>query len=164
MTADDTHLSERMAAVLSGRSNWTAAEADHLEACAECRDEWELLAGAQALGRAAPRVDVAAIAGAAVARASAARRRDRWTRRSPWMALAAAAAIALVVLPRGGAPVADPSAEVAIAELDGLGAADLQLVLEAVEAGLPGTAAAEDDEAAEADAAALEAVLSGLEG
>jgi hypothetical protein len=164
MTTDDTHLSERMAAVLAGRSDWSAPEAQHLAACAECREEWALLERARALGRAAPPLDVAAIAGAAVSRASAARRRDRWTRRSPWLALAAAAAIALVALPRGGRPVTGPSMAVAIAELDGLGAADLQLVLEAVEAGLPGTAAAEDEEAAGPDAAALEAVLSGLEG
>lgn len=164
MSSDDLHLSERMAEVLAGRRAWSAAEENHLAACGECRDEWTLLQRARALGAAAPKVDVRALAAAVVPRATAARRRDRWTRRSPWLALAAAAAIAVIVLPRGRAAVSAGGTAVAIAELEDLGAADLQVVLEAVEAGLPGAAAGETGEAAESDAAALEAVLSGLEG
>lgn len=167
--SDDGHLSDRMAAVLAGRTPWSATELAHLAACAECRDEFDLLGEARALGARAPVVDTARIAAVVLPRAAAARRQQRWLRVGGWSSavLAAAAAVALVVLPRtGGVRLADPAsgAPAVIAELDGLSNADLEAVLASVEAGLPDGAEAEAPELNDLDPAELKAVLEGLEG
>ncbi len=92
-------LSDRIPAVALGRSSWTAAETAHLESCADCRAEWELVLAAGRLGARAPRLQEEGALAARVLRrlaeepaAPARRWKLGWT-----LGLAAAAAIALAV-------------------------------------------------------------------
>lgn len=166
--SDDGHLSDRMAGVLAGRSRWTAPELAHLAACAECRDEFELLGATRALGDRAPVVDAARVAALVIPRAAASRRQQRWLRIGGWSSavLAAAAAVALVVVPGSRRPdgAVTGSVPVVIAELDDLSNADLEAVLASVEAGLPDAADGTGPELNDLNPAELQAVLEGLDG
>jgi len=124
-------LSDRMPEVALGRAAWSAEEARHLDGCADCRVEWELVRLAGRIGAAAPSVaaDPALAAGVlrrlAEAPATPARRRvPRWA-----VGLAAAAGVALAVwtgVPRGpdgsaaGGAVASVSDTLEAAEVDSL--------------------------------------------
>lgn len=169
------HLSERMAAVVSGREQWSASEARHLASCGECDDEFALLLAARQAGDGAPEIDVARLSSTLLPRVAAARRDDR--RRSTWRwgsgLLAAAAAVVLVAMPllRGTAPGALPAAlpamvpgSLVLSELDALDLAGLQGVLEAVDAGLPAGELVEDGAPTGLDASDIDAVFEGLEG
>ena len=79
MTACE-RLSDRMPDVARGRARWTAEEAAHLAACADCLAEWDLVATTIRLGAKAPGTDperhgggrpAAGIRGPAVSRAQA---------------------------------------------------------------------------------------------
>lgn len=133
-------LSDRMAAVASGRASWTAADEAHLAACADCAAEWRLLAAARRAGDAyTGPADPAAIAAGALARLRAARRAAR---RRGWLAgagaLAAAAALVLAVLPQGGdappAAAATATLDLALPELEGADSADLAAALASLRA------------------------------
>lgn len=138
----DSHMdSDRLHSVAHGLACWSAEEAAHLERCAECRLEWEMVCTAQTLGRSpVERVDaarVAAIVGRRLASQPAsspriAPRAGRWIT----IGFAAAAAIAVVVFFQRGMPSTEgvaPVAQIAVLhELDGLTSAQLEVVLETI--------------------------------
>lgn len=168
-------LSDRIPAVARGEAAWTAAEAEHLAGCRECRDELALVRAATVLGAGvARRVDADHVAvrvaerlrqaGTPVVTPAA------WGRRLA-LPLAVAATLALVVWSGGTPPTPAEEAPAAaltamLDELDGLDAAELERVLADVP--VPG-----EDELRPIDAmeslgdlsdTELEAVLSTLEG
>jgi hypothetical protein len=130
--------SDRIAAVSRGESRWTGDETAHLDRCAVCRLEWELVGAAPRLGRAeSAGIDAPRVAAAVLQRLANEPRPavGRWSRRTGWVvALGAAAVLALAVLLPRGEPAAVP-AEPAIAvlhELDDLSSAELEAVLETI--------------------------------
>ncbi len=136
----DAHLdSDRLHSVAHGLARWSAEEAAHLDRCAECRLEWEMVRTAQTLGRSpVARVDAARVA--AIVGRRLATQSPSYPRRAPrggrWITIgfAAAAAIALVVFfPRGTTSTEGvaPVGQIAVLhELDGLTPAQLEVVLE----------------------------------
>ena len=155
---DCEQLSDRMPAVALG-GQWTAPESRHLVECDECGAEWRLVQTAVGLGRTITlRETPGALAGRIVARVAADRLRAR-TRRT-WMrvavSMAAAAAVVLGVRstvghgggprPEGSHPDTLASAAAAgsgaaarrfrLSELDQLGTAELQTVLDGLDAPL----------------------------
>jgi hypothetical protein len=148
---DCERLSERMPEVAMRRASWTAEEATHLAGCTDCREEWELILAARRIESRAPGVDADAIAAAVQRRLATERavgRRSRWV----WAAgsAAAAAAVALAVT-SGGEPRREAATTVAIEadplvplpELDGLETAQLDTLLQAMDASPAGSSSAE---------------------
>ena len=125
-------LSDRMPAVSLGRERWSAADEAHLEACADCRAEWELVRSAGRLGAgAAAAIDPARVTAEVLRRMAEeppARRRGvaRWA-----AGLAAAAGVALAVWggTREEAPGTAP-ASTAVVETLGTAQVDSLLVLD----------------------------------
>lgn len=169
-----THLSDLMPATALGRRGWSPAEAEHLERCADCRAEWELVRGAARLGTAeAWRLDAAAVARGALVQAAARPGTPPYRR---WLVggLAAAAAVALLVrvMPRyesvPGSASSTPSTEAAalvIPALDSLSEDELRLVLAGVSGGSFGADAEFDAPGLESlDSTGLEQVLTTMEG
>lgn len=155
-------LSDRMPAVAAGRIAWTVEDVTHLDACADCRAEWRLVAAVQRIGPGvAGRGDPEATAAAVLARvreAESVDRRRATTRRAlVWGGLAAAAALMLAVLfgsPARRAEVATSPASttqasvafhVSLPELDGAAPDELQAVLDGLEVPL-GESSTLDDE------------------
>lgn len=135
MTCHD--LSDRMPSVARGESAWSPAEASHLDACADCRAEWAVVR--MGVGVAADvGVDPDRLAAAVVERLRREPVRRRPSRRVWLVGLAAAAAIAFLVWPRG-APVpasvvpADEPYAVHLPGLDGLGEEGLHEMLESLD-------------------------------
>lgn len=137
----ETHLdSDRLLAVAHGKGHWSADERVHLDGCAECRLEWNVVRAAWMLGRApAEGVAPSRAAAAVVRRISTAEAAPSGSRFRPvgWaLGLAAAAVLTLAVLiPRGTAPrgLAAPGEEIVMLhELDGLTVAELEAVLETI--------------------------------
>jgi predicted anti-sigma-YlaC factor YlaD len=144
-------LSDRMPAVAAGRISWTVEDVAHLDACADCRAEWRLVAAVQRIGPgAASGGDPEGTAAAVLTRVREAEHADRrraTTRRAlVWGGLAAAAALMLAVLFGGPArrapevatsPASTTSASVAfhlsLPELDGAAPDELQAVLDGLE-------------------------------
>ncbi len=132
-------LSDQMPAVARGDVVWDAEEALHFAQCAECRDEYALVAAVLSSARPAPVLDLDRIAAAvsAVGReegkvVAIASRRRTWTR--GLVGLAAAAGIALVAYSiRTDDPVAVAAVPArtttAIPELDALLEDELKIVL-----------------------------------
>jgi hypothetical protein len=140
-----SNLSDRMPAVAHGTSRWDAAEAAHLESCASCRREWELVRAGASLGAGVgAALDTGRVAQAVLRRLREAstpqpipgiRRIGRWA-----VAVAAAAAIIFAVQlarPHRSPPVTGVTAVAVPAaagstleELDGLTADELQTLLE----------------------------------
>jgi hypothetical protein len=138
---NDSHLdSERLLAVVQGQARWSAEEAEHLEQCAECRLEWNLVRATRSLGRApAGRVVPARAAATVVHRLRTEEQVPASVRSFParWLVgLAAVAAIVFAVLIPGGTMPPDAAAsgnEMAVLhELDGLSEAELEIVLETI--------------------------------
>ena len=133
-----TQLSERMAAVAHGRNEWSATEKAHLASCADCTAEWRVMqAGAMIGAEVAATLPVDFVATRVVATLKIPAGSRGWWARLRWFALpvAAAAAVALVVFPRGGpASPGGTTTEVVevsvLPELESLEASDLELVLE----------------------------------
>ncbi len=129
-------VSDRMAAIAQGRGAWTATEAAHLAACAECAAEWRLVGVASGLGARLPALDPARIAGQLHRRLATApaevvpllrRRPVRWA-----IGLAAAAAVVFAIrtaTPPPGQPERAPVTSV-LTELDELSGQELASVLE----------------------------------
>jgi len=137
----DSHLdSERLPPVAHGLARWSVEESAHLERCAECRLEWDLVRSARTLGRApAERIAPARTAATLARRLRTApiSSPGGLPRRAGWLlGVAAAAALAFAVLSSRGETHTDalPSgAEIAVLhELDGLTAAELEAVLETI--------------------------------
>lgn len=139
-------LSDRMAKVAAGGAGWTADEAGHLAACADCAAEWRLQSATGHLGRRLPPLDPARIA----TRLHQELATDRpevvpLTRRGPvrWaLGLAAAAALILAVRMVGPSVGSGPADAVVpggvLSELDDLSGQELASVLEVIEADRPG--------------------------
>ena len=133
------HLdSDRFTAVARGESRWTGAETAHLDRCAECRLEWQLVSAARSLGRPeSAGIDAPRLAGAVIQRLAGepAPPERRWGHRVGWVvAVGAAAVLGLAVLLPGREPGSPPPA-VAITvlhELDDLTPAELEAVLETI--------------------------------
>jgi hypothetical protein len=130
-------LSDRMPAVARGESSWTPAEAEHLQRCADCRAEWEVVMAGAAVAR-----DVSPDADAMAARVLKRLRTEppqTAHHRVRWMVGIAAAAMVVLVLSRGTPPVplprgpAAPPLSVDVPGLDAVDAADLERVLDAVD-------------------------------
>ncbi len=130
-------LSDRIIDVVHGGGSWTAAEAEHLAGCAECRRERALIEATAGVGAALP-VDAAGMARRVSARLAAqpaaairlpARRVFRWAG-----VLAAAAILVLAVRFEAGrrsAPTAAVSdSTIVLGELDDLNATELADVLD----------------------------------
>jgi len=134
----ETHLTDRIPDVASGRVAWTADEAAHLAACAECRAEWRLVSAVQ--DRAAPRVEVDAdrLARTVLDRLRTEpvvvplRARRRWLRPAVLLAAAASVALALVLRTppatddRAVVPAREPTM---LPELDELLESELEVIL-----------------------------------
>lgn len=132
-------LSDRMPAVASGQSEWTAEEQAHLASCRECAAEWELVNAVTHLGRDMV-VDAEALTPVVLKRVGAAKaeeNRSRWVRQAVAVGALAAAAVLLVLrmpddapdplLPRAGVTM-EPG-ELQLAELDDAAPAELEMVL-----------------------------------
>jgi hypothetical protein len=169
---DCQRLSDRMPEVAMQRAAWTAEEAAHLAGCADCRDEWELVQAVQRLDSLAPAVDADAIAAAVQRRLGTERatgRRGRWI----WAvgSAAAAAAIAFAVTSRNeprreAAPAIAIETEplVPLPELDGLETAQLDTLLQAIDAAPAGTSSVESTTLGDEVDAELEQILATWEG
>jgi len=130
-------LSDRMPAVARGEAEWTAPEAEHLRGCAECLEEFAVVQ-AGVVAAAGVAVDGDRIA-AEVLRRLRTEPVVRRPRRRLWvLGLAAAAVVALLLVPRiatrsspedtGSAPIA-----VHLPGLDGLTEAGLDEMLESLD-------------------------------
>jgi len=171
--SDCFHLSDRMPEVVRGQVPWSAEEAAHLRACADCRAELQLVRTTLTLGaRAGAERDASPIAARVLARLRsepvAAPGLSSRARRSGW-ALAAAAALVLTVwtvAPERGDPAAEPTLAAMLHELDDLDEAELERLFGSVTGfSSDGTRPFEaTDSWADLTEAELVAVLSTLEG
>ena len=133
-------VSDRMPAVASGQSEWTAEERAHLASCGDCAAEWELVGAASRLGRDVT-VDAAALTPVVLERVRAAKVeaiRSRWVKQAVAVGALAAAAVLLVLrMPEDAPDPLLPAVEVAmespgelqLAELDDAAPAELEMVL-----------------------------------
>jgi hypothetical protein len=140
MSTECERLSDRMPDVARGRAVWGRTDADHLDCCSGCEEEWNLVRLAAthgvAMGR---RVDAGEVSSRVLQRlrespAHAQPAAARW-RRALWP-IAIAAAVSLVVwggIPRGTGPAETPQTELAVLhELDDLTSAELEAMLDLV--------------------------------
>ncbi len=92
-------ISDRMPSVALGRSDWSADDRSHLDDCADCRAEWELVVATARLGASlrplpGPEIMTAKVLGRLAGERAAGR-----TRRRTWLAVGlAAAAVAIIVV------------------------------------------------------------------
>jgi hypothetical protein len=158
MTTCD-HISDRMPAVASGRTQWSADDERHLADCEACRLEWDVVHGTARLGTAPElRLDEAAIADAVLRRLRTAGQVEphapsrRRARAFAGTAGAVAVAASLVLLVRGNveptrppasaagrestvaaAPAETGQLELSVPELEDVPAEALDAVLQALE-------------------------------
>ena len=129
-------LSDRMPAVASGRTEWTAEERGHLASCRECAAEWELVNAVTHLGRDMV-VDAEALTPVVLKRVGAAKaeeRRSKWVRQAVAVGALAAAAVLLVLrmpedTPDPLLPRVEVPGKLQLAELDDAAPAELEMVL-----------------------------------
>ena len=170
-----SNLTDRMPAVAHGQRAWEPADRAHLESCASCRLEWDLVRAGAALGATigsgldAPRV--AEVVARRMREAAPARQIRGIGRVGRWaMAVAAAAAIILAVQlsrpERTGPVTADsaPPAAPVLQELDGLTALELQSLLESFSPAVEALPHVESAPLGELKPQELERVLRSLEG
>ena len=165
MTACE-RLSDRIPEVARGRARWAPEERAHLTACADCRAEWDLVTAAIRLGAKAPAPrDATAMTGTVLQRLA----EDRRSRRSwrAWgMGVAAAAAIAGVIW-AGRQPEDSrlPSrVEITLPELEPLETAELDSLLETMDAPQVGASPLDEPSLNDLDTHELEQVLGTWEG
>ena len=168
-------LSDRMPAVVLGRAQWTQQELQHLNQCGICQQEWEVVRGANRLGRkAADGLDPSAVAGSVLARLTGARNVDR-RRRRVWTFSGLAAAAAVLVTVWTGAPGSNGSApptaslaagqlEIPLPELESLYPAELDSVLQTMDEPNGRSSNPEDPDLGDLDPEELEHVLDSWEG
>ncbi|MBA3555578.1 MAG: hypothetical protein H0W29_12550 [Gemmatimonadales bacterium] len=169
-------LSDRMPDVLRGHARWTAEEAAHLAGCADCRAEQDLIAAVHRIAARAPAPrDPLALAETVLRRVANQPRSRLRSLRSWAVGIAAAAGIALAVWTgsdREGI-VSDPAAvaagaDIALPELEPMETAELDSLLETMEATPPPAPAAwsalGEPTLGDLDADELEQVLGTWEG
>ena len=164
-------MRDRMPEVAAGRATWTEQEARHLQDCATCPGEWDIITAVRRLGaEVEPAVDPARIGQAVLLRLREERRAVQARRR--WMAgFALAAGIALMVW-AGTPPRSRPGARagageafvIPVAELDSLTSTQLQTVLESLDEPLGETSTTGAPALGDLDDQQLERVLRSLEG
>ena len=91
-------LSDRMPAVAAGAATWSQEEAEHLRTCADCRAEWAVVSAGRVVGAQAS-IDADALAARVLHRLRTEPVVRRFPRRYWLIGLAAAAVIAIVLLP-----------------------------------------------------------------
>jgi anti-sigma factor RsiW len=166
-------LSDRMPALASSRAEWAPAERAHLQGCAECQREWELVSTTRHLGASVGEaLDADAIAARVMQRLRTEAVRERHQRR--WFAggIAAAASVILALAVRQPArpsampaPVDVGALSIPLPELDSLGAGELESVLQSLDQTPAETATpAEPQGLGDLDTTELERVLRSLEG
>ncbi|MGH7507954.1 MAG: hypothetical protein ACREMZ_00605 [Gemmatimonadales bacterium] len=142
--SDCTWLSDRIPAVVLGRTGWTPEEVRHLSQCESCRREWELVRATSRLGESMDLPgDVAATAEAVLHRLRHQQDRGNRVARVIMMAGVAAAAIVAAVwlgvgdrMPTSPSPVTPSVAgrlEIPLPELESLQPAELDSVLETMD-------------------------------
>jgi hypothetical protein len=118
-----------MPAVASRGASWNDEEAEHLRTCADCRSEWALVREGAAVGRDVT-IDADALAERVLHRLRIEPGASRLRRRRWLIGLAAAAIIAIVLipalLPRGPAapPWSGPAVPSLAVDIPGLGSLD----------------------------------------
>ncbi|MBA3258643.1 MAG: hypothetical protein H0T68_04140 [Gemmatimonadales bacterium] len=175
MTACE-RLSDRIPEVVRGRSRWTPEESAHLAGCPNCRAEWDLLVAVDRVAARAPAPRDPSALAATVLRRVADHRRSRLGSLGRWtVGVAAAAGIAAAVWTgvNRGNPASDPVAvaatvDIALPELEPMETAELDSLLEAMEA-IPspapaGWSALGEPTLGDLDADELEQVLGTWEG
>lgn len=174
--SDCLRLSDRMPDVALGRSAWAPEEEAHLLACAECQAEWAVIGAAVGLGSRAPSPGDPAAMAAAIGRRLARERAERRDRARRWSVagLAAAAAVTLVVWTRtpgrppgagtGPVPTAAGQALVPLPELELLEPAELDSLLDRMEAPVAGSSTLDAPTLGELEDTELEQVLATWEG
>ena len=146
-------LSEKMPAVAVGTAEWSPDEAQHLDTCGSCQNEWDLVHRSSRMGREVGlQLEAAATSQALLHRIKRARS-DRSRRRRRWSfgGLAAAAAVAAVFwtgrpAPRviGTAPAVVAGLQMALPELDSLQPAELDSVLQTMDEPAPADSTLDD--------------------
>ncbi len=164
-------LPDRMPEVAGGRSNWTDEEQRHLVSCAECAAEWRIVSAAQRLGEdVAATVEPKVVAETVLGRLAAATHRDRQRVRwgSAGLALAAAATLVLMLWTDRPTPssrdAGDDEFVIQLPVLDSLTSAQLEMVLESLDAPLSGSTSIDAPTMGELDDQQLERILRSLEG
>ena len=160
-------LSDRIPEVIQGRARWTAEEAAHLAACADCRAEWDLVGAAIRVGANAPTARESGAMAGAVLQRLAEDRRSRRARRNWGLRVAAAAAIVGVIwagLDSQRATRPPQQVEIALPELEPLKTAELDSLLETMDVPQVGSSALEEPSLDDLDAHELEQVLATWEG
>jgi hypothetical protein len=138
-------LSDRIPAVVLGRTEWTPQELQHLQACRACQQEWEVVGAVSRLGRRREAViDSEAVAASVLERL----RNERLTSpvgRRTWAAAGLAAAAAIIIAIWSGtvenptptnsqnSSLATVQLEIPLPELESLQAAELDTVLQAMD-------------------------------
>ena len=167
-----TKLSDRIPEVALGRVRWTPDQAAHLRACAECRAEFALVQATIGLGRKAPALsDPGATAAAVERRLVQVRSRRAGVERMA--GVAAAAMLVLAVWTRWPAPPERPAsgttnsaaqALVPLPELELLEPAELDSLLERMEAPVAGSSTLDAPSLGDLEDTELEQVLATWEG
>jgi hypothetical protein len=171
---DCERLSDRMPDVAHRHTGWTPEEAAHLAGCVDCLAEWELVLAARALDESAPTVSDAATLAATLQRWLAEDRARRIRLRRAWSFAAAAAAAAAilvaVVTQRDAGPatsartVAGAEALVPLPELEELGTAQLDTLLQSLDRPFAGTSTLDASTLGEYEDGELEQVFATWEG
>jgi hypothetical protein len=170
--SDCTRLSDRIPAVVLGRSSWSADEAQHLKGCHSCQQEWNLVRVSSRLGRELSRkVELGVVTGAVLDQLRQNRIETR--RRKQWgiaaMVGAAAAAAMLWIGQTSTTPVTRQPAPVVaglyfqLPELDNLQPAELNAVLQTLDAPIAGDST-DSSVSDDPDAAALDGGFETWEG
>jgi hypothetical protein len=159
----------------AGRAVWPEGADVHLEVCAECRRNWELIqAGSRVGAQAASRIDPDRISALLVTRLAEARRSDRRRKGWTWGTLLAAAAAILMVVYPGRSPV-DPGTvplpvisgagtlSVPLAELNDLDAAELQVIDDQLDGALSAGASVSTPHLEELTPDEMQRILTSLE-
>lgn len=172
-------LTDKMPLVAHGVAGWTPEEQAHLEGCADCAGEWELVRATMRLGdQAVARLETSRLATAVLGEVKRRGRQDRWQRTGWMVGLAAAAAIILVVTTRGPSsrpelavgvdsgigPAMQVGVHLPLAELESLDQSQLESVLEGLDAPVSEVEPGLSPSFGDLDDTQLERVLRSLEG
>ncbi|HJR16371.1 MAG TPA: hypothetical protein VJ808_05915 [Gemmatimonadales bacterium] len=169
-------LAERIPAVMLGRSEWTAEERQHLDACPACRQECEIVGAAARLGKdVAEKLDLDGVVITLHQRLRRSRQVDLLRRRALSIGgLAAAAAVAVALWTgnpnrqNSAAPVAGSLAAgqwaIPLPELQSLQPAELDSLLRTMDEPNVRNAAVQDPDLRDLNSEELERVLDSWEG